>query len=121
MGICTIQSYHGSQMFEILGLDDNFVNKFFPGTTTAIGGIGLEEIVQDIIFKHKDAYGENKGQKNERIDFGGRYKYKKDGEFHLFNPNSVKLLRNSVENKDYKTYKEFTKLVDEQEINPSTL
>jgi len=121
MGICTIQSYHGSQMFEILGLSDDFVNKYFPGTTTTIGGIGLEEVVQDIISNHKYAYEESEYNQKKNIDFGGRYKYVRDGEFHLFNPKSVKLLRNAVENNDYKTYKEFTRLTDEQDVNPTTL
>src|SRR6056297_302485 len=121
MGICTVQSYHGSQMFEILGLNDNFVDDFFPGTTSNIGGVGLEDIVEDVIIKHKQAYGEEKEQKNKDLPTGGLYKYRKDGEFHLFNPKSIKSLQEAAKNNDYKAYKKYTKLIDNQDKNPTTL
>ena len=121
MGICTVQSYHGSQMFEILGLNDDFVDDFFPGTTSNIGGVGLEDIVEDVIIKHKQAYGEEKEQKNKDLPTGGLYKYRKDGEFHLFNPKSIKSLQEAAKNNDYKAYKKYTKLIDNQDKNPTTL
>lgn len=121
MGICTTQSYHGSQMFEILGLNDEFVNKYFPGTTSSIGGIGLEEIVEDVIIRHKQAYKEESNPKTKNLPSGGLYKYRKDGEFHLFNPKSIKLLQESIKNKNYEAYKKYEKSIDNQDNNPTTL
>ncbi len=120
MGICTTQSYHGSQMFEILGLNDEFVSNYFPGTSSTIGGIGLEEVVEDVILRHKQAYKDENNQ-NKKLPSGGLYKYRKDGEYHLFNPKSIKLLQRSVRNKDYEEYKTYVKTIDIQDNNYSTL
>jgi glutamate synthase (NADPH/NADH) large chain len=113
MGISTLQSYHGSQVFEILGLNQDVVNKYFTGAVTRIGGLGLDEIAREALCKHKIGFGSNKAE-NHLLPEGGIYQWKRRGEQHLFNPQTVHLLQHATRTNDCKVYKEYAKLINEQ-------
>ncbi|GAA4085007.1 glutamate synthase large subunit [Mucilaginibacter panaciglaebae] len=112
MGISTLQSYHGSQVFEILGLNKDVVNKYFCGAVTRIGGLGLDEIARESLCKHRIGF----GVKNESrlLPEGGIYQWKRRGEEHLFNPTTVHLLQHATRSNDYNVYKNYAKAINEQ-------
>ena len=113
MGISTLQSYHGSQVFEILGLNKDVVNKYFCGAVTRIGGLGLDEIARESLCKHKIGFGGTKTEVN-LLPEGGIYQWKRRGEEHLFNPQTVHLLQHATRSNDYNVYKSYAKLINEQ-------
>ncbi|MCX5692150.1 MAG: glutamate synthase large subunit [Candidatus Omnitrophica bacterium] len=120
MGISTLRSYRGAQIFEALGLDDELIEKYFTDTVSRIGGVGLEGIAEETIRRHAAAY----NQKDIGMDYltsGGVYQWKKDGEFHLWNPESIASLQDAGRNNDYEKYKEFAQLINDQSANPVTL
>lgn len=113
MGISTLQSYHGAQIFEILGLDKQVVDRYFTGTVSRIGGLGLDEIARESLIKHARIFG--KATRPDAIlPTGGNYKWRRKGEQHLFNPQTIHLLQNATRKKDYNTYKQYSKLINEQ-------
>jgi glutamate synthase domain-containing protein 2/glutamate synthase domain-containing protein 1/glutamate synthase domain-containing protein 3 len=120
MGISTLRSYRGAQIFEALGLDNDFVLKYFTGTVSRIGGVGLESIINETIERHKQAYPQ-RNTETLNLDSGGIYQWKKDGEFHLWNPESIAALQDAAANGDYERYKEFARLINDQSKNPTTL
>lgn len=120
MGISTLRSYRGAQIFEALGLDSEFVDKYFAGTVSRIKGAGLEEIAEETIKRHKEAYAEP-GIERQYLASGGVYQWKKDGEFHLWNPQSIAALQDATRDNDYNKYKEFAQLINDQSMNPTTL
>ena len=107
MGISTVRSYHGAQIFEALGLNTNFINKFFVNTPTRIGGIGLGGVAHEALARYERAF------KSEEtvLEPGGWYGPVKDGEEHLFNPKTIELLQESLINGDYAKYKEYSKAI----------
>jgi glutamate synthase (NADPH/NADH) large chain len=112
MGISTLRSYRASQIFEIIGIKEDVVNKYFVGTDSRIGGIGLEEIAIEALIPHKEAYLDN-------IDLGlvpnpGFYHFRKNGEQHSWNPESISMLQWAVRTNDYKKFKEFTRIVNDK-------
>ncbi|MFH1505225.1 MAG: glutamate synthase large subunit, partial [Candidatus Omnitrophota bacterium] len=119
MGISTLQSYRGAQIFEALGLDKEVIDKCFSGTVSRIKGAGFKVIEQEALFRHKQAFSEN--NKNLPLDSGGVYQWKKDGEFHLWQPQSIAALQDAVRTGDYQKYKQFSQLIDDQSNNPTTL
>jgi glutamate synthase domain-containing protein 2/glutamate synthase domain-containing protein 3 len=121
MGISTIQSYRGAQIFEALGIDDEVINKSFIGTPSRIGGIDFEIIKQEIIINHNYAFYNFDNTQNDILRSGGLYQWRKDGETHLWNPNSIALLQESTKNDDYKKYLEFANLINDQSQRPVTL
>jgi glutamate synthase (ferredoxin) len=119
MGISTLSSYRGAQIFEGLGLSDELINKAFLGTTSRIGGIGFSQLADDTILRHKQGY---KRQINSKIlPTGGVYSYRRDGQFHLWRPESIAALQDAARNNDYNCYKEFAKLINDQSQNLTTL
>ena len=120
MGISTLRSYRGAQIFEALGLNDEFVGKYFTGTVSRIGGVGLEGIIEETMQRHREAYAE-RGAGEIILSSGGVYQWKKDGEFHLWNPESITAIQDATRNADYKRYREFAELINDQSNNPSTL
>lgn len=112
MGISTLQSYHGSQVFEILGLNKDVVNKYFCGAVTRIGGLGLDEIAREALCKHRIGFGAQ--SENRLLPEGGIYQWKRRGEEHLFNPTTVHLLQHATRSGDYNVYKNYAKAVNEQ-------
>ncbi len=120
MGISTLRSYRGAQIFEALGLDSELIGKYFTGTVSRIQGVGLKEIIDETLCRHKQAYAA-KDLKNNYLTSGGLYQWKRDGEFHLWNPASIAALQDAVRNNDYNLYKEFAGLINNQSDNPTTL
>ena len=120
MGISTLQSYQGAQIFEIIGLNNEVVDKYFTGATSRIQGMGLDEIAQEILAKHFVAF-TRKEIPVDRLPVGGIYQWKKNGEFHLFNPQTIHLLQYSARMNDYNTFKKYSKLVNEQGEKACTL
>ena len=107
MGISTVRSYHGAQIFEALGLNTNFINKFFVNTSTRIGGIGLGGVAHEALARFERAF-----KSDETVlEPGGWYGPVKDGEEHLFNPKTIELLQESLINGDYAKYKEYSKAI----------
>ena len=107
MGISTVRSYHGAQIFEALGLNTNFINKFFVNTPTRIGGIGLGGVAHEALARYERAF-----KSDETVlEPGGWYGPVKDGEEHLFNPKTIDLLQESLSEKDYAKYKEYSKAI----------
>mgnify|MGYP001566150074 CR=1 FL=1 len=120
MGISTLQSYRGAQIFEALGLSSEVIDKYFTGTVSRIGGIDLGIIEKEALLRHKEAFAVD-GLQRPFLATGGLYQWKKDGEFHLWNPDSIAALQGAVRNNDSKKYQEFAKLINDQSSNPATL
>src|SRR6185369_5012477 len=120
MGISTLQSYCGAQIFEAVGLDSAFVDKYFTWTASRIGGVGLDVIAQEVVERHERAYPARPiGQPD--LDEGGEYQWRRDGEYHLFNPDTVFKLQHSTRSGQYSIFKEYTALVDDQSRRLATL
>ena len=120
MGISTLQSYQGAQIFEILGLNKDVVDKYFTGATSRIEGMGLDEIAREALVKHFFAFSK-KDIPVDRLPVGGFYQWKRKGEFHLFNPQTIHLLQDSTKRNDYATFKKYSKLVNDQGEKACTL
>ncbi|MBI1342243.1 MAG: glutamate synthase large subunit [Terrimonas sp.] len=120
MGISTLQSYQGAQIFEIIGLDRDVVNKYFTGATSRIEGMGLDEIARETLTKHDFAFRKREAPVN-RLTVGGVYQWKQRGEFHLFNPQTIHLLQFATRMNDYQTFKKYTRLVNDQSERAATL
>src|SRR5689334_15668985 len=120
MGISTIKSYCGAQIFEAVGLDRELVDKYFTWTPSRIGGVGLEEIAREAEQQHVRAF-PTYPLNGHTLDVHGKYQYRQDGELHLFNPRTIHLLQKAARNNDYKTFKEYTRLIDDQSERLATL
>jgi glutamate synthase domain-containing protein 2/glutamate synthase domain-containing protein 1/glutamate synthase domain-containing protein 3 len=122
MGISTLRSYHNAQLFEAIGLNRDVIDKYFTGTSSRIGGIGLNEIAQEALSRHKAAFESRQaGAGVGRLEFGGEYHYRSTGEKHLWNPTTVPRLQYAVRNNDRQAYEEFAKAVNEQAEKLCTL
>jgi glutamate synthase (ferredoxin) len=119
IGISTLNSYRGSQIFEALGLKTNFINKYFKNTPTRIEGVGLYVIEKEISQRIKHAF--NSSSDLISIKTGGDYRWRRDGESHMLDPNTISKLQNSVRQESYSSYKEFSKLVNDQEEQLMTI
>jgi len=120
MGISTIQSYHGAQIFDAVGLNSEFTEKYFAGTPSRIGGIGIEIVAKGVLIRHKNAF--NKLRKPiAELEVGGLYSWRKGGEYHLFNPDTIFKLQTSTNLNDYNIYKEYAKIINEQDKNLCTI
>ena len=120
MGISTIQSYRGAQIFEAIGLDKAFVDRYFTWTASRIGGVGLDVIAAETAARHARAFPERPVAKPE-LEWGGEYQWRRDGEYHLFNPDTVFKLQHATQSGRYKIFKEYTRAVDEQSRTLATL
>jgi len=122
MGISTVSSYAGSQVFEAVGLSQEFVDRYFTGTETKLGGIGITEIAAENQARHDYAYPEDGAARaHERLWTGGEYQWRRDGSPHLFNPDTVFRLQHSTRTRRYDIFREYTKLVDDQAAELKTL
>ncbi|WP_188370790.1 glutamate synthase large subunit [Muriicola marianensis] len=121
IGISTLNSYRGSQLFECIGLNTKVVEKYFPNTPTRIQGIGLYQIEKEISKRHKKAFAQTHVAANLDLEIGGEYRWRRDGEKHMFNPLSIAKLQKSVRNNEPETYKEFAEIVNEQSKDLMTL
>ena len=120
MGISTLQSYQAAQIFEILGLNKSVVDKYFTGATSRIEGMGLDEIAREILAKHRRAFPE-KDIPVRRLPTGGVYQWKRKGEYHLFNPQTVHLLQYATRMNDYNIYKKYARLINDAGAKACTL
>ncbi|GGW32568.1 glutamate synthase large subunit [Streptomyces xantholiticus] len=122
MGISTVASYRGAQVFEAVGLDDAFVEKYFNGTATKIGGAGLDVIAKEVAARHAKAYPASGIAATHRaLDIGGEYQWRREGEPHLFDPETVFRLQHATRNKRYDIFKKYTDRVNEQSERLMTL
>ena len=121
IGISTLNSYRSSRLFECIGINTKVVEKYFPNTPTRIQGIGLYEIEKEITKRHSKAFLTKKITANLDLEIGGEYRWRRDGEKHMFNPLSIAKLQKAVRNNEPNTYKEYSELVNEQSKNLMTI
>ena len=122
MGISTVASYTGAQVFESIGLSQELVDAYFTGTVSRLGGIDLEGIAREVAARHAIAYPTRPTMRAHRgLEVGGHYQWRREGETHLFNPEVVALLRQAVREESYDVFKKYTKAVDDQARNLATL
>jgi len=113
MGISTVSSYCGAQVFEAVGLADELVQRYFTGTPSKIGGIGLNEVHAEIAARHAKAYPANEAERtHRRLEVGGEYQWRREGELHLFNPQTVFLLQHATKSRQFDVFRQYTSAVD---------
>jgi glutamate synthase (NADPH/NADH) large chain len=120
MGISTIQSYRGAQIFEAIGLGRELIDKYFTYTASRVGGIGLEAVVRDTLWHHKRGFPDQDGGTDE-LAWGGQYQWRRDGEYHLFNPETVFRLQHATRSGREDIFREYTQMVNEQSERLCTL
>ncbi|NCZ92314.1 MAG: FMN-binding glutamate synthase family protein, partial [Actinobacteria bacterium] len=122
MGVSTVASYTGAQIFEAIGLGSELVDEFFTGTVSRLGGIGLEEVATEVAARHAIAHPSRPDQRMHRkLELGGEYQWRREGEHHLFNPETVFRLQHATRAGRYDVFKQYTKAVDDQSRVLSTL
>ncbi|WP_088050269.1 glutamate synthase large subunit [Virgibacillus dakarensis] len=114
MGISTIQSYRGAQIFEAIGISKNVIDRYFTGTASQLGGIDLDTIAEETIKRHKSAYADNL---NHTLDSGSDFQWRKTGEHHAFNPKTIHMLQWACRRGDYDLFKQYSKAANEERIN----
>lgn len=120
MGISTAQSYCGAQIFEAVGLNKEVVDRYFTWTATRVGGIGVDVIAAEVKERHLRAF-PRRSYNGHTLEVGGHYQYRREGEYHLFNPETVHKLQYACRANNYKVFKEYTQLVDDQSKRLATL
>src|SRR5581483_2281948 len=120
MGISTIQSYRAAQIFEAIGLEQQFVQKYFTSTASRVGGIGIDVVAQEASLRHHRAYPDRPVGPPD-LDWGGQYQWRRDGEVHMLNPDTVAKLQHATRSNSYVLFKEFSKLCDENNRHLATL
>jgi glutamate synthase (NADPH/NADH) large chain len=122
MGISTLASYTGAQLFQAVGISQNVLDEYFTGLTCAVGGIDLDDIADDVAARHALAYLDRPDEWAHReLEVGGEYQWRREGEYHLFNPDTVFKLQHSTRTGQYAVFKEYTKLVDDQSERMASL
>jgi glutamate synthase (NADPH/NADH) large chain len=122
MGICTLQSYQGAQIFEALGIGSDVIDEYFTGTVSRVEGLGLDEIAREALMKHRDGFPlEDNLVENEILDSGGDYAWRLGGERHLFNPTTIRLLQHSSAANDREMFDKYAKAVNDQSRDAFTL
>jgi glutamate synthase (NADPH) large chain len=120
MGISTVQSYQGAQIFEAIGLNQAVIDRYFTRTPSRVGGINLDVIAREAVLRHDNAFN-NSGIDSESLDSGGVHQWRKDGEYHMYNPETIHKLQYACRTGEYSTFKEYSKLLDEQTQRLCTL
>ena len=120
MGISSVQSYRGAQIFEAVGLNRALIDKYFTSTASRIEGIGLDVVEQETSQRHHNAFPQRPAKEPE-LDGGGEYQWRRDGEYHLFNPDTVFKLQHATHLRRFDIFREYTKLVDDQSERRATL
>ncbi len=120
MGISTLQSYCGAQIFEAVGLDTELVRRYFTGTASRVSGVGLDVIAEEVRLRHARAFPDRSSGEPD-LDWGGEYQWRRDGEFHLFNPDTVQKLQHATRSGQFRIFREYTRLVDDQGARMATL
>jgi glutamate synthase (NADPH/NADH) large chain len=122
MGISTVASYHGAQVFEAVGLDQAVVDRYFTGTDSKLGGVGIDVLAAEVAQRHAVAYPRSGSRPSHRtLDVGGEYQWRREGELHLFNPQTVFRLQHATRARRYDIFKQYTQAVDEQAERLMTL
>ncbi len=122
MGISTLQSYLGAQIFEALGINSDVIKQYFTGTVSRIEGLSLDQIAQEALLRHREGFPEASRIAIENLlPTGGEYSWRNDGERHLFSPTVIRLLQHSTASNDTNQFKQYTKVVDEQSKEAFTL
>jgi glutamate synthase (ferredoxin) len=121
MGISTIQSYHGAQVFEAIGLNQDFVDEYFTWTATRVGGVGIDVIAKEARLRNERGFPPGRPVYHTSLPAGGQYKYRANGEHHLFNPETIHKLQFSCRTGNYGLFKEYTALVNDQAEHLNTL
>ncbi len=123
MGISTVASYHGAQVFEAVGLDHQLVDRYFTGTSSVLGGIGLDVIAEEVARRHTVAYPRSSDapSSHRTLQIGGEYQWRREGELHLFNPETVFRLQHATRARRYDVFQQYTRAVDEQSERLMTL
>ena len=115
MGISTVASYTGAQLFQAIGISQGVLDEYFTGLHCPVGGIDLDDIAADVAVRHQLAYLDRPDERAHReLEVGGEYQWRREGEYHLFNPDTVFKLQHSTRTGQYSIFKEYTKLVDDQ-------
>jgi glutamate synthase (ferredoxin) len=120
MGISTLQSYCGAQIFEAIGLNRTLVDRYFTGTASRVAGIGIEVVEEEIRRRHQRAFPERPVGLPE-LDWGGEYQWRRDGEHHMVNPDMIARLQHATRSGNYVAFKEYSRLVDDQSCHRATL
>ncbi|HYE98376.1 MAG TPA: glutamate synthase large subunit, partial [Planctomycetota bacterium] len=120
MGISTIQSYRGAQIFEAIGLSQDFVDKYFTWTASRVGGIGADVVARETALRHAKAFPQRPSN-GHVLDVGGQYQWRRDGEVHLFNPETIHRLQYACRTNNYKVFQDYSRLVDDQSRKICTL
>ncbi len=121
MGISTLQSYLGAQIFEAQGIHLSVVDKSFNGTVSRIGGLTYDGIAKEALIKHRFAYPAQANDEKSKLEVGGVFQWKRRGEHHLFNPTTIHHLQNSTRNDDYQQYKKYAREINDQTTKAATL
>jgi glutamate synthase (NADPH) large chain len=121
MGVSTVASYTGAQLFEAVGLGPEIIGSCFAGTSSPLGGVGFDEIADEVAQRHARAYPPRGGRPHKRLETGGEYQWRRDGEPHLFSPEAVFKLQHATRSGQDKVFREYTKLVDDQSAKLMTL
>jgi glutamate synthase (NADPH/NADH) large chain len=122
MGISTVASYTGAQIFQAFGLSEDLVRRYFLGTRSSLGGVGLEVLAEEVLARHERAYGANPASRaHRRLEVGGEYSWRREGELHLFNPDTVFKLQHATRAKRYDIFGEYTRMVDRLSRDGGTL
>jgi glutamate synthase (ferredoxin) len=111
MGISTLQSYRGAQIFEAIGLSRKFVDTYFTNTPSRLSGIGLEEVSEEVVAHHRRAY-PKRAVRRPDLDWGGNYQWRQDGEYHMYNPESIHKLQYATRSNNYRIFKEYSAAVN---------
>ena len=122
MGISTVRSYVGAQIFEAIGLGKGLIDEFFTGTLSRLGGIELKDLAEECFQRYRQVYLENSAERAHRaLEMGGEYQWRREGEYHLFNPETVFKLQHSTQVGKYEIFKEYTQRVNDQSAHLATL
>ncbi|MSR32275.1 MAG: glutamate synthase large subunit [Gemmataceae bacterium] len=121
MGISTLLSYRAAQIFEAIGLGQEVTEEFFTGTPSRISGIGLDLIAKESLQRHALGFPQESGSEGNELDPGGEYMWRRRGEYHMWNPETIQSLQHAVNQKEYSTYKEFSDLCNEDQANLCTI
>ena len=122
MGISTVGSYTMAQIFEAVGLSQDLVDEYFTGTSAPLGGVGIDVLAEEVAMRHRRAYPENPTERaHRRLEVGGEYQWRREGEVHLFNPETVFLLQHATRSRQYDVFRTYTETVDALSENAGTL
>jgi glutamate synthase (NADPH/NADH) large chain len=120
MGVSTIRSYRSAQIFEAVGLNENFIEKYFPGTSSRIGGIGIDAVAHEVLIRHKAAFSKTE-KELETLDSGGNIQFRRDSEKHLYTPEAITFVHKAVRESSYESYKKYAAQINDSAKNLCTL